>query len=211
MKKLFVFFICLMSFALGVLAQDSMNMPMVFKNLDGTFGSYNIIKGDKLIYQVNAGGNEYDFIVTVVSGSSKGALNFNYEMTNSRKTTGQVLISANARNNATKYINYFAGGKLNLTDAITVWLSDKNFGDMAKRKTTMQIDNNSPETFYRPEKDEASLVVKIKGEDKKLDAFIINNSADGGGDKTMWINLLSDNALIVKMNLGFTIVLKEIK
>jgi hypothetical protein len=211
MKKQLVLFICLMSFAFGGIAQESTNMPMVFKNADGTFGSHNITKGDKLIYQVNAGGNEYDFIVTVLSGSSKGALNFNYEMTNSKKTMGQVLISANARNNATKYINYFGGGKLNLTDAITVWLSNKNFGDMAKRKTTMQIDNNSPETFYRPEKDEATLIVKIKGEDKMLDAFIINNAADGGGDKTMWINLLSDNALIVKMNLGFTIVLKEIK
>jgi hypothetical protein len=108
-------------------------------------------------------------------------------------------------------VNYFRGGELNLTDAITVWLSYKNFGDMPNKKTTMQIDNNNPETFYRPEKDEANLVVKIKGKDKKLDAFIINNAADGTGNKTMWINGISSNSLIVKMELGFSIQLMEIK
>jgi len=28
------------------------------------------------------------------------------------------------------------------------------------------LDDNSPETFYRPEKDEANLIVKIKGKIK---------------------------------------------
>jgi hypothetical protein len=211
MKKQFALIVCLIAFAFSSIAQESMYLPVILKNDDGTAGSYYIKKDDKLVYQVNAGSNQYDFIVTVNSGNSKGALDFNYEMTNSRNTKGHVLISADARNNATKYINYFGGGELNLTNAITVWLSNKNFGDIAKKKTTMQIDNNSSETFYRPEKDEATLIVKIKGEDKKLDAFIINNAVDGNGDKTMWINALAGNTLIVKMNLGFSIVLKEIK
>ena len=211
MKKQLVLIVSLIAFAFSSIAQQTMYLPIILKNDDGTAGSYEIKKGDKLVYGVNAGGNEYDFIVTVNKGNSKGAIDFNYEMTNSRNTKGHVFISANARANATKYINYFGGGELNLTDAITVWLSNKNFGDMSKKKTTMQIDNNSPETFYRPEKDEATLVVKIKGADKKLDAFIINNAADGTGDKTMWINAISGNTLIVKMDLGFTIVLKEIR
>ena len=211
MKKQLILFICLMPFAFSSIAQESIYLPIILKNEDGTAGSYYITKGDKLVYQVTAGGNEYDFMVTVNSGNNKGALDFNYEMTNSKNTKGHVLISAHARNNATKYVNYFGGGELNLTNAITVWLSNKNYKELSKRKTTMQLDNNSTEMFYRPEKDEATLVVKIKGEDKKLDAFIINNAVDGTGAKTMWINALAGNTLIVKMNLGFTIVLKEIK
>jgi hypothetical protein len=90
-------------------------------------------------------------------------------------------------------------------------MSYKNFGDMPQKKTVMQLDDNNPETFYRPEKDEVNPVVKIKGENKKLDAFIINNAADGTGNKTMWINGISSNSLIVKMELGFSIQLMEIK
>lgn len=211
MKKQLVLFICLMSFAFGVIAQEYPNMPLSFKNEDGTNGTHYITQGDKLIYQVNAGGTEYDFIVTINSTTRKGAINFNYEMTNSKKTKGQVLISADARSNATKYINYFSGGELNLTNAITVWLSNKNLKDLSEKKTIMQIDNNNPETFYLAEKDEPTLVVKVKGENKNVDAFVINNVADGTGNKSMWVYPYSGNTLIVKMNLGFTIVLKEIK
>jgi len=211
MKKQFVLIVCLMAFVFSSLAQKSMYLPIMIKNDDGSTGSYEIKKGDKLVYHVNAGGNEYDFIVTVNRESSKAGIDFNYEMTNGNNTKGHVIISANARNKATKYINYFRGGNLNLTNAITVWMSYKNFGDMPDKKTTMQLDNNSPETFYRPEKDEVNPTVKIKGEDKKLDAFIINNAADGTGNKTMWINGISSNSLIVKMELGFSIQLMEIK
>lgn len=214
MKKQLVLIFCLIAFAFSATAQKSvksMYLPIMIKNEDGSTGSYELKKGDKLVYHVNAGGSEYDFIVTINKETPKGGLDFNYEMTNSNNTKGHVVISSNARSNATKYINYFRGGELNLTDAITVWMSYKNFGEMPEKKTTMQLDNNSPETFYRPEKDEANPVVKIKGEDKKLDAFIINNAADGTGNKTMWINGISSNSLIVKMELGFSIQLMEIK
>jgi hypothetical protein len=210
MKKQFILFVALLTFAISCMAQRSIFLPMMIKNDDGSTASYDIQKGDKLLYQVKAGGNEYDFIVTINSDDENG-LDFNYEMTNSNKTSGHVVISNKARNEATKYVNFFRGGELKLTDASTIWLSGKNFSDMPNKKTTMTLDNGVPETFYRPEKDEVNPVVKIKGEDKKLDAFIINNGADGTGNKTMWINGISSNSLIVKMDLGWSIVLKEIK
>jgi hypothetical protein len=210
MKKQFIVFISLMALAFGSLGQSSIYLPMMIKNDDGSTGSYDIQKGDKLVYQVKADGNEYDFIVTINDEGEKG-IDFNYEMTNSNKTSGHVTISNQARSEATKYVNFFRGGELKLTDASTIWLSGKNFSDMPNKKTTMTLDNGVPETFYRPENDEVNPVVKIKGEDKKLDAFIINNGADGTGNKTMWINGISSNSLIVKMDLGWSIVLKEIK
>ena len=210
MKKRLILFVSVMAFAFSSMAQSSFILPLIIKSDDGGSEFYDLKKGDKLVYQVNAGGSEYEFIVTL-NEPGENALDFNYEMTNSSKTSGHVTISGNAKTDATKYVNYFRGGDLNLTDACTVWLSNKNFGDMSGKKTTMTIDNDAPETFYLPENDEVYPVVKIKGEDKKIGAFIINNAVDGSGNKTMWINDISSNSLIVKMDLGWSIVLKEIR
>lgn len=124
---------------------------------------------------------------------------------------GHVTISANGKNNSSKYVNFFAGGEMKLEDACTVWLTGKNFSDMPEKKTEMTIDDNTPETFYRPDKDEVFPEVKIKGKEMKIEGFIINNAADGTGNKTWWINGISSNSLILKMDMGWTIELKEIR
>lgn len=210
MQKQFILFVSAMLLTFVSIAQSSFTLPIIVKNDDGSSQFYDLKAGDQLVYQVNAGGNEYDFIVTL-NDPGKNALDFNYEMTNSNNTSGHVTISGEAKSNATRYVNYFRGGDLNLTDACTVWLSGKNFSDMPNKKTTMTLDNGTPETFYRPEKDEVEPVVKVKGEDKKLEGFIINNAADGNGKKTMWIHGISSNSLILKMDLGWSIVLKEVR
>ncbi|MBK8609736.1 MAG: hypothetical protein IPL84_07255 [Chitinophagaceae bacterium] len=211
MKKHLILFISMLAIAFSSIAQRAMYLPIVIKNDDGSSETYDLKKGDQLVYQVNAGGNEYDFIVTINAESVENGIDFNYEMTNSSNTRGHVTISAKAKAEASKYVNYFRGGDLNLTDACTVWLSDKNFADMPSKKTTMQIDNNSPETFYRPADDEVYPTVKIKGENKKIECFVIDNAADGTGNKSMWINNISSNSLIIRMDLGWTIALKEIR
>jgi hypothetical protein len=169
-----------------------------------------INKGDKLVYAVDAGGNKYNFIVTLNDFGAKG-IDFNYEMTNANKTKGHVHISPNANSTATKYVNYFRGGELDLTNAISVWLSQSNFSDMPTKKTQISFDGEAPETFYRPEKDEVTPAINFKGKNVNIDGFIINNKEDGTGDKTIWIHNASTNTLILKMDIGFTIELKEIK
>lgn len=211
MKKHFLLFVAFMAIVFCSIAQSRIYLPLMIKNNDGSTETYNIKKGDKLVYAVDAFGSKYDFIVTVNNQSPKKGIDFNYEMTNDKNTKGHVKISGEAKRKATKYVNYFGGGNLNMVDACTVWLSDKNFADMPLKKTIMQMDKNSPETFYLPIENEVNPVVKIKGENKKLDGFIINNAADGKGNKTLWINNVSSNSLILKMELGFSIQLVEIK
>jgi len=212
MKKQFILFVSLMAFVFSSIAQTTeFQLPIGIKNDDGSSSFFDIKKGDKLVYQVNAGGSQYEFIITINGYNSKKAMDFNYEMTNANNTRGHVTISPEAQGNATKYVNYFRGGELNLTDACTVWLSGKNFRDLSERKTIMQLDNNAPETFYLPKEDDVETVVKIKGEDKTVTGFKINNAEDGKGNKTIWINDLSANSLIIKMDLGWSIVLKEIR
>jgi hypothetical protein len=75
----------------------------------------------------------------------------------------------------------------------------------------MSFDGKAAETFYRPEKDEVTPTINFKGKNVNIDGFIINNKEDGTGDKTIWIHNSSANTLILKMDIGFTIELKEVK
>jgi hypothetical protein len=211
MKKISMLLILSAIFIAGSFAQSALQLPIAVKNEDGGSSFFDIKQGDKLVYAVNAGGRQYEFIVTVNKHDSKNGIDFNYEMTNATNTSGRVMISPAAMAGATKYVNYFRGGELSLTDASSVWLSGKNFGDMPQRQTSIQLDNGAPETFYRPKDEDVSMTVKIKGENKIVTGFRINNQQDGAGGKTLWINDLSSNPLILKMDLGWTVTLKEIR
>jgi hypothetical protein len=189
----------------------AITMPLVIKNEDGTQGYYDLKRGDQLLYHVTAGEREYDFIVTINDESYEKGIDFNYEMTAPADKKGHVIITGKGKNESRSYVNYFAGGELKLTNACTVWMTGANFSDMPSHKTTMSFDGGAAETFYRPEKDEVSPVINVKGKNMTLDAFMISNAEDGKGDKTLWINGISSNSLIVKMNLGFQIELKEIR
>jgi len=187
-----------------------LNLPLEIKQDNGESSFFDLKKGDQLVYHVNAGGREYDFIVTLNSYGKNG-IDFNYTMTSPADKEGHVTISPKAMSSSKKYSNYFSGGELKLTNATTVWMCYDNFSDMPKKKTTMTMDDGAPETFYRPDKDEVNPVIKVKGKEMKIDAFIINNKSDGTGDKTLWINGISSNPLILKMDLGWVIELKEIR
>jgi len=186
-------------------------IPLMVQKEDGEMYYYDLKKGDQLVYHVNAMGQEYDFIVTLNHYSYASGIDFNYEMTAPANKQGHVTISPKAKASSRKYHNYFSGGELKLTDATTVWFCDDNFGDMPEKKTRLTLDNGTPEIFYRPEKDEVMPVIKVKGKDRPVEGFIVNSKADGTGDKTMWIHGISSNPLILKMDLGWTIELKEIR
>ncbi|MBL0145803.1 MAG: hypothetical protein IPP48_08610 [Chitinophagaceae bacterium] len=194
-----------------VIAPQTVSLEMFIKNDDGSSTMEPLAAGDKLIYAVNAGGQQYDFIVTLRKANYETGIEFDYEMTNGNKTKGHVKIDSKAKSESKKYLNYFKGGKINLTDACTVWMTYANFMDMPEKKTEMTLDDNETEIFYRPEKDEVTPTINFKGKPVKIDGFMINNAEDMKGDKTMWIQNSSSNSLILKMDLGWTIELKEIK
>jgi hypothetical protein len=168
-------------------------------------------KGDKLVYAITANGNTYDFIITLNGYSYENGIDFNYEMTNANNTTGHVMISSGAKSNAKKYVNYFRGGDLVLTDASSVWMSYENFMDMPSNKTQITFDDGAEETFYKLKNNDAIPSIIFKGKKVKIEAFTINNGEDGKGDKALIIQNTSANPLIIKMDIGFTVELKEIK
>ncbi|MBP6430318.1 MAG: hypothetical protein KA319_00950 [Ferruginibacter sp.] len=190
---------------------NKVELEMLIKHDDGSTTFEKLKTGDKLVYEVNAGGSTYNFIVSLNKANVKDGYDFNYEMTNENKTKGHVKFSFQTLWDSKQYVNYFKGGELTLKDAITVWLSGSNFADMPSKKTDMTLDNNPVETFYRPENDVYEPTILFKGKQVKIDGFFINNAEDGKGDKTICIQNSSSNTLILKMDLGWTIELKEIK
>ncbi len=167
--------------------------------------------GDQLIYEVNAAGQTYDFIITLLPEKKNCRYSFNWEMTAPVNKKGHADISKEAAYDSKKYLNYFSGGNLYLTDACTIWMTGSNFGDMPDKKTTMQLDNNEPEPFYRKDEAETAYDVIYKGKQVTLDIFKVDNDKTDGTRRQMWIQGISAMPLIVKMDLGWTIRLKEIK
>ena len=195
--------------ALG--SAKTLNLSLSILKEEATF-TYDLKKGDKMVYHVNAYGKEYDFIVSINGFDYDKGIDFNYEMTAPASKTGRVKISPAAFHSSRRYVNQFSGGDLNLTDASTIWLCyDAFYDDMPKRQTMMTIDNAAPELFYRPEEDAVEHAIKFKGEDVKVEAFLINNRKDGNGNKEIWVHNSSSNPLIIRMDLGWTIELKEIR
>jgi hypothetical protein len=191
-------------------AYDNLNGIDIYTKDDKGMYVTSLNKGDKLVYEINANGQTYDFIITPQSFSQDNGFVFDYETTNANKTSGKVTVMAAGRNEGTKYVNFFNGGELVLTDATTVMYSAKNFMDMPTKKTQMALDGGAEETFYRAEKDEVIMEIDFKGKKVSLDAFQINNAQDGTGNKTMWIQGSSGCPLILYMNLGWTVKLKAI-
>ncbi|TAD91319.1 MAG: hypothetical protein EAY75_03760 [Bacteroidetes bacterium] len=172
---------------------------------------YDIVKGDKLVYEVNANGNKYDFIVTINNYDYNTGIDFAYEMTNESKTKGRVRISSKALQSSKKYVNYFTGGELKLVDALTVWMSYDNFNEISTRKTNLTFDNGAAETFYRPEADAVNPEIVFKGENVVLDGFKMTNEANGSGSKEVWVHNISSNPLILKMDIGIIIELRAVR
>src|ERR1700754_4174364 len=70
--------------------------------------------GAKLIYAVDAGGQKYEFIVTVKA--LVPAVIFDWEMTNDNKNKGTITHTATAMTSANTMYNYFSPGAQALDD-----------------------------------------------------------------------------------------------
>jgi hypothetical protein len=159
--------------------------------------------GDVLVYEVNAGGETYHFEVTIKE--IREAIVFDWVMPE-KDISGEVTLEKAARDGATIYKNFFKDGEESVfTDSGTVWLSRKNFGEVKKGSTIMTIDNNGAERFDK--KESGTLDIIFKGKPMKLKHIGMSN----GKGRSLWVMDNPAQPLILKMNLGWTITLKEVK
>lgn len=209
MKRIF-YFLLLLTAVLQLPAQSKFN-ERINSNAENDTWTLDLAAGDTLVYEVQAGGKTYPFIVMLkeYDPSEKG-ISFDWRMTGAVEKAGSVHITSEALMNSRSYINFFSDGPVVLKEASTVFFTYENFMDMPQKKTKLNLDGKEF-TFYRPEKDEVPYKVKVGGLDYSLDGFQLNNQPDGKGDKTMVIQGISSCALILRMDIGFVVELKEVK
>lgn len=187
MKKLFTL-ICLL-FALATSAQT-----LALK------------AGSVLTYAVTANGNNYNFIITIKNW--EGDRVFDYEMTAPVSQTGNVTITSAALAGASGQNNKFAGGTISLNDKTTVWISKMVFDGLKKDfQARISCDGESPVTLLNNYED--ICAVKVDGKELRLN--IIYAEEQSGKPYKYWILNDAANPLIIKMDLGWTIQLIDVK
>jgi len=157
---------------------------------------------DKLIYDVNAGGSEYNFAVKIKSLNP--GFNFVWQMPNESGDYGSVKINAAAMATSKKMYNYFRGGDETLKDATSVILSKAAYQDIITKKKVILWDGDKKILFENP--DETDFTFMINGEEKTVKAIYI--AATNGNDMVVLKN--PAYPLILRMNLGWTIKLNTI-
>ena len=166
--------------------------------------------GHTFVYEVDYYGEKYDFMVTV--NEIGDGIKFDYEMTNAAKTKGSVSMSKDALENATVQNNIFSGGELDLTDQTTVWLSKKVFMDLVENgKSTISTDGGETETEIGDATPMHDYQIYNAISDETFDdiSYIYVQSLDGA--VAYWIHMSKYNPLILKMDIGWTITLKELR
>ena len=178
--------------------------------------AYKMQVGDQLVYQVEAGNNEYDFTITPTKLSSNG-ITFDYVMSAPANKTGTISMNSDALKNAMAMYNKFGGGNVDLTDQVSVFAS-KAMMDAAA--------NGSSDLFLNGPKGESENFVtldgmdsptngstyirwikNINGTDYFLDGAILENA---DGSKAIRYTDGGGFPFITFMELDFKVYLKEI-
>lgn len=177
---------------------------------------YKMQVGDQLVYHVEAGGAEYDFIATPTKLSAKG-INFDYTMSAPANVNGSINISATALKNSFAMYNQFSGGKVNLTKEISVFASKAMMDAAEKGAVTFYLNgtNGAAEDFTTLEGMDSPTngstyirwVKKINGKDYALDGPILENQ---DGSKAIRLTDGGGYPFITYMEIDFKIYLREI-
>ena len=174
--------------------------------------TFSIHKGDTLVYDVNAAGKLYSLFVIPNKFDAAALADFNWLTSAPDSKKGHVTINAKALKSSKRYMNILPSGDLKLSDATCFWFCADNFSEITKKPTSVTLDNNAPETFSSPDDDAVSMNVNYKGKDISLDGFAIQSKPEGEpGRKEIWILNISSNLLIIKMDIGWTMELKEVR
>jgi hypothetical protein len=157
--------------------------------------------GTTLTYQVTVRSKQYNFIIRDLILDSN--YTFNWEMTEPNNMTGSVVMGRQALDTATTQQNTFQAGENMLTDRTTVWVSKKVYNAIKKKKP-VRIDSGSGKTelIFKEKQD---YTFTLNGSETSVKVlFAETNSAN-----KFWILDDKENPLILKMNLGWTVILKE--
>lgn len=186
---------------------------MLIFTIIGTIGftqtqKFVLKKGTILIYQVDNQDQKYDFTINVEEISP--SIVFTFKMSNTRKTSGKITITKEALKSAIAQYNYFQNNEITLDKQTTVWISKKVWNNLKKHKKS-NISTNSGEMNLKLLElvNTQDYPILLNGEDIILKSMYCITK-DSNSYK-YWILDDVNNPLILKMELNFSIELKEVK
>ena len=178
------------------------------QNINDLESLENAIKpGTQLTYDVNAGGKQYKFIVTIKKLGTEIA--FDWKMTEPLNKTGSVAMTAAAVAKADALFNYFNGGPTVLEKETSVWISQKLFNDIATNAQGAIRVNGAADTVTVMSNTISEFNFNLNGNLVAVPGWELQ----GGSDIKYTIDVIESAKfpLIVRMDLGWTIALSEVK
>jgi hypothetical protein len=175
--------------------------------------TFSILKGDTLVYEVNQAGKSYQMYVIPNKFDAATSADYNWVTTAPDGRSGKVGISTAGLKTSNKLITNLTAGDLKLTDATTLWVSEKVFKEITKGKSGIIIDGGAAENFSSPEADASIITISYKNKSVDLDGFLIENKPEGqAGRKAISILNISQNLLVLKIDTDMgSMVLKEVR
>ncbi|MFN8299466.1 MAG: hypothetical protein U0T75_10190 [Chitinophagales bacterium] len=178
------------------------------QNINDLESLENAIKpGTQLTYDVSAGGKQYKFIVTIKKLGTEIA--FDWKMTEPVNKTGSVAMTAAAVAKADALFNYFNGGPTVLEKETSVWISQKLFNDIATNAQGAIRVNGAADTVTVMSNTISEFNFNLNGNLVAVPGWELQ----GGSDIKYTIDVIESAKfpLIVRMDLGWTIALSEVK
>jgi hypothetical protein len=159
--------------------------------------------GDTLVYDVINQKKQYNFIVRHLQIENNIA--FDWNMTSPNEMAGSLVISRYALDTATMQKNYFQDGESVLTDKTCVWVSKKVYNAMKKKKpVTINSGNGMAVLEYKGKED---YTFKLNGVEHTVKVIYgVTKKAE-----KYWILDDPKNPIILKMDLGWTVKLMDVK
>jgi hypothetical protein len=198
MKKLFLSFL-LIAITYVSLSQNNPR-PSRSRFFNSKVSTFQVEAGDILVYQIKNNAEKYDLVVTIKTYGD--AISFDYNVIN-QNIKGSVSLNSQTVSKSIKYDTTYTG-----SGKPTLWLSKVNYYGLETEKQTTMDFGNGLDTFVR--RNNSTMKINYKGKEKIITIHNIENI--GAGSKKR-IGFLSDekNPLIVTINAGYTITLKEVR
>jgi hypothetical protein len=190
----------------GICKAQYNQRPTKSRFFNSKHSTFQIKPGDILVYSAGNGGDTYDVVLTVKKYGDVITLNYSIPQ---KTQSGTVNIQNNLANSASTYDYYFVSNNNNPTDKSSIWLSKQNWRDLAStdKKTNMDFGGGA-ESFIRA--GASTQKIKYKGRDKIITVYNIANK-NTEDKKTFTVLTDEKNPLIVSMNYGGTLTLKEVR
>lgn len=171
--------------------------------------TFKISKGDILIYDVRNQGDLYYY--RVIIKEDKGKIAFEWEMDEPKNKQGTVEIKGKALGSSTKMVTKVKpDNTLFLEDATIVWISKHLLKTLnSTLQVEMDIDgvpNNKMTVLQK-----TTQTIIYKGTPVRIEVLDVSNQMKFFDLREFWVMNDSENPLITKLNMGFTVDLIEIR